>query len=203
MSDEIAAEEAQREDAPREEAPREERRDTRDEEGQDPDKESALRQLYEGGALRHSLDPAVSDFTGIDPEKLDEMLRGWQAQGVIHNWIPNDTSEDDGVQNRWQLGINGLAMCKDYGIGAPTITGLNPATGPANADASVEIEGKGFEEGATVEIGNAYGLEPTAVSPTSISVTFEAINIEQPGTLPVKVRNNDGQTSNSLDFVVT
>lgn len=85
----------------------------------------------------------------------------------------------------------------------PTITALTPSTAPANADVEVEITGSDFSGGVTVEIGTAYGLVPTTIMPTTISVVFEAINIEQPGTLPVKVKNGDDQYSNAVDFVVT
>jgi hypothetical protein len=85
----------------------------------------------------------------------------------------------------------------------PTVTALNPATGPANADITVAITGTGFGAGATVNIGTAHSLVPTNITPTDLTVLVAAVNIAQPGILPVSVKNADGQTSNVLDFTVT
>jgi hypothetical protein len=85
----------------------------------------------------------------------------------------------------------------------PTVTALNPATGPANTDITVSITGTGFNTGATVNIGTAHSLVPTNITPTDLTVLVAAVNIAQPGTLPMSVRNADGQTSNVLDFTVT
>jgi hypothetical protein len=86
---------------------------------------------------------------------------------------------------------------------APTVTALNPATGPANTDITVSITGTGFNTGATVNIGTAHSLVPTNITPTDLTVLVAAVNIAQPGILPVSVKNADGQTSNALDFTVT
>jgi hypothetical protein len=89
------------------------------------------------------------------------------------------------------------------GLPAPTLTALNPSTGPANADVTVDITGTGFDAGATVNIGTAYGLVPTSATATNLSVLIKAVNIAFPGTLPVSVKNGDGQYSAPLDFTVT
>jgi IPT/TIG domain len=87
---------------------------------------------------------------------------------------------------------------------APTITALNPNTGPANADITVAITGTGFDSAPTVTIGAAYGLVPSIVTPTDLSVLVSgAANIQFPGVLSMSVQNSDGQTSNALDFTVT
>jgi hypothetical protein len=89
------------------------------------------------------------------------------------------------------------------GLPAPTLTALNPSTAPANADVTVDITGTGFDAGATVNIGTAYGLVPTSATATNLSVLIKAVNIAFPGTLPVSVKNGDGQYSAPLDFTVT
>jgi hypothetical protein len=86
---------------------------------------------------------------------------------------------------------------------APSITTLSPSTAPANADVTVDITGTGFDGGATVNIGTAYGLVPTSATATNLSVLIKAVNIAFPGTLPVSVKNGDSQYSAPLDFTVT
>jgi len=83
------------------------------------------------------------------------------------------------------------------------LTALAPNTGPANTDITVQITGTGFDPLASVNIGIAYGLIPSSVSPTELSVVVGAVNVAQAGTLGVSVKNPDGQVSNVLDFTVT
>jgi IPT/TIG domain len=86
----------------------------------------------------------------------------------------------------------------------PAITALNPVTGAAGADITVNITGTGFDAGATVNVGVAHSLVPTSSAPTALSVLFSgASHIQYPGVLPVSVTNADGQVSNALDFTVT
>jgi hypothetical protein len=86
---------------------------------------------------------------------------------------------------------------------APTISSLTPDTGPAGSDATVTIAGTGFDSGATVNVGSAYGLVPTSQSETELTVLIEAVNIAEAGTLAVSVQNSDGLSSNALSFTVT
>jgi hypothetical protein len=89
-------------------------------------------------------------------------------------------------------------------VAAPAITALNPATGPAGTDITVDITGTGFGLYASVNIGEAHSLPPISVSATDLKVLFSGTaHIAYPGTLPVSVTNSDGQTSNALDFTVT
>jgi hypothetical protein len=85
----------------------------------------------------------------------------------------------------------------------PTISALNPATGPAATDITVDITGTGFAAGATVNIGVAHSLVPANITPTGLSVLFSGTaHIAYPGVLPVSVENSGGQVSNALDFTV-
>jgi hypothetical protein len=88
-------------------------------------------------------------------------------------------------------------------VPAPTVTALTPNTALAGADVTVDITGTGFDSGATVNIGAAYGLIPTSATATDLSVPIAAVNIRFPGVLPVSVKNGDGQFSAPLDFTVT
>jgi hypothetical protein len=85
----------------------------------------------------------------------------------------------------------------------PEITALNPSIAPANADVTVNISGTGFSDGATVNIGIAHSLVPASITETDLNVVVEAVNIAEPGVLPMSVENSDGQASNPLDFTVT
>ena len=86
----------------------------------------------------------------------------------------------------------------------PTVTALNPATGPAATDITVDITGTGFAAAATVNIGVAHSLPAISITPTNLSVLFSGeFHIQYPGVLPVSVKNPDGQVSNTLDFTVT
>jgi hypothetical protein len=86
---------------------------------------------------------------------------------------------------------------------APTVIALNPNTGLANADVTVNITGTGFDAGAKAVIGT------TALSPigsptqTAFSVVIPAAAIAAAGTVQVSVKNGDGQLSNALNFTVT
>ena len=88
-------------------------------------------------------------------------------------------------------------------VAAPTIESLTPASAPAGTDLPLDILGTGFDTGVTVEIGSAYGLVPTSVSSTALSVLGRASNIALPGTLALKVANGDRQVSNSLNLTLT
>ena len=83
------------------------------------------------------------------------------------------------------------------------ITSLTPNSVVQNANTSITIAGAGFATGATVNLGSAFGLVPTSITPTSLVVPVEAINIAQAGTLAMSVKNPNGEVSNSLDLTVT
>jgi hypothetical protein len=114
-----------------------------------------------------------------------------------------------GCPVRWQGDTGFQNWCKTLAAGGPTpaaapvITALSPSTGPANTDVTVNITGSGFDSGATVNIGSAFGLVPTSNTPTELSVLVQAVNITQAGTLAMSVKNGDGQVSNTLDFTVS
>jgi hypothetical protein len=123
---------------------------------------------------------------------------------LVHATIPScpGSVSGDFAFFSWLYAFYGQAQ-KTTPKPAPTITALNPATAPANADVMVEITGTGFDSGVTVNIGSAHSITPTSVSPTDLVVLFGAVNIELAGTLQVTVTNLDSQISNEIDFVVT
>jgi hypothetical protein len=125
-----------------------------------------------------------------------------QVYNLLRSSYPDDFKDNDHdvyvVANHY-AGVPGPPPAE-----APTITGLNPATGPAGADITIGITGTGFDAGATVNIGTAHSLAPLSNNTDHLSVLFSgAAHIAYPGVLPVSVTNGDGQTSNALDFTVT
>jgi IPT/TIG domain len=125
-----------------------------------------------------------------------------QVYNLLRSSYPDDFTDNDHdiyvVANHY-AGVPGPPPAL-----APTITALNPATGPAGVDITVNIAGTGFDSGPTVNIGLAHSLVPTSITPTDLSVLFSGTaHIAYSGVLPVSVRNADGQTSNALDFTVT
>jgi IPT/TIG domain len=118
-----------------------------------------------------------------------------------------------GCPFRWQGDHGALQWLQSlYDLGAaggfpalptPTISALSPDTGPANTDVTISITGTDFDPLATVNIGVAFGLLPTSVTPTELFVLVQAVNIAEAGTLAVSVKNPDGQVSNTLDFTVS
>src|SRR5262252_10533602 len=95
------------------------------------DETAALNQLTScSEPLRHSVSPAVSDFTGItDNTALLASLTRWHAQGQVNGLIRNDAG--GGVPTAWRLTHMGEAVyVKNQGVtkNAPTITSLIPSS---------------------------------------------------------------------------
>ncbi len=76
---------------------------------------------------------------------------------------------------------------------APTITGLDKATGPADGGTVVTITGTNFARGAKVKFGSFPATHIAYVSPTIIKVT--APPVQTGGAVDVVVKNPDGQTA--------
>jgi hypothetical protein len=80
---------------------------------------------------------------------------------------------------------------------APTITSVNPPTGPAAGGTSVTITGTGFVSGSKVFFGTAQAAV-TATTATQLTVTTPVM---ASGSLGVTVVNPDTKTSNAATFV--
>jgi LPXTG-motif cell wall-anchored protein len=74
---------------------------------------------------------------------------------------------------------------------APTVTAVNPTSGPTTGGTSVTITGTGFRAGATATIG---GENCTNVLVSATSLTCETSSA-QPGQASVEVTNSDGQSN--------
>jgi hypothetical protein len=143
--------------------------------------------------------PTAAQTTAMTAVKASMPGVHWsQAYNQLRSGYPDDFQDND----------HDIYVVANYyasiAVPAPTITALNPATGPAGADITVDITGTGFGLFARVNIGEAHSLAPLSVSPTDLSVLFSGTaHIAYPGTLPVSVQNSDGQVSNEVDFTAT
>jgi len=107
------------------------------------------------------------------------------------------------ADNAWRSALYKFKSVTTTPAAAPTLTGLNPASTPANVDVTVAITGTGFDSGAKVMVG------PTEISPTgtptatALSVLIPAANISIPGAVQISVKNGDGQLSNTMSLTLT
>jgi hypothetical protein len=116
---------------------------------------------------------------------------------------PSSWQGDHGFQ-QWMQGLYDLGAAGGFpALPTPVLSAIAPDTGPANTDIALTLSGTDFDPLATVNIGIAFGLVPSSVTPTEISVLVQAGNIAEPGTLGVSVTNPDGQVSAVVDFTVS
>jgi len=84
----------------------------------------------------------------------------------------------------------------------PTVTTLTPNSATAGGGAfTLTVDGANFVSGATV-LWNGATRTTTFVSATRVTAAITAADIAAAGSVPVSVRNPDGQTSGTLTFTV-
>jgi len=74
---------------------------------------------------------------------------------------------------------------------APTVTGVNPTSGPTTGGTSINITGTGFASGATVTVGGTLASSVVVSNSTTITAVTPA---HTAGTVDVVVTNSDGQS---------
>ncbi|MBT0771396.1 IPT/TIG domain-containing protein [Kineosporia sp. J2-2] len=84
-------------------------------------------------------------------------------------------------------------------VGAPTVTGLTPSTGPPAGGTTVTIAGTNFVAGSTVRFGSASATNVTVNSPTSITADAPAGT----GSQFVTVTNSGGTSAQVQGAVYT
>jgi hypothetical protein len=85
---------------------------------------------------------------------------------------------------------------------APTVTALAPPSATAGGPAfTLTVDGTGFLSGATV-LWTGAPRPTTFVGSTRVSASISASDIAAAGSVPVTVRNPDGQTSNAATFTI-
>ena len=81
----------------------------------------------------------------------------------------------------------------------PTVTGIEPTSGPLTGGNQVTITGTGFLHGATVTIGGKPATDVQVISPTTIKVTVPSatanISVVASGAVDVVVTNPDTQAA--------
>lgn len=78
-------------------------------------------------------------------------------------------------------------------IVAPTVTGINPTSGPVGGGSRVTITGTGFQSGLTVRFGGPTGPTATIISVSSMQIVLTT-PAQTAGTVDVVVTNPDGGT---------
>jgi hypothetical protein len=88
------------------------------------------------------------------------------------------------------------------GTTAPTLTTLTPNAATAGGPAfTLTADGANFVNGATV-LWNGAARTTTFVSATRVTASIPASDIAAAGSVPVTVRNADGQTSGAQTFTI-
>lgn len=79
---------------------------------------------------------------------------------------------------------------------APTVTGVNPTSGPTAGGTSITITGTGFAAGATVTVGGTAATNVVVSNSTTITAVTPA---HAAGTVDVVVTNSNGQSGSMLN----
>ena len=97
---------------------------------------------------------------------------------------------------------NALSFTITDPLPLPTITSISPATATVgSANLAMTVTGTNFVQGSTVVFGGSNSAT-TFVSATQLRATVTAGQLSQAGTFTVVVTNPDGNSSNSVDFIV-
>jgi len=169
------------------------------------DQALVMQDLLTGKALRHSIDPPVSDFTaaaGVPADEVLSILNNWHNQGLVFNKIANDDFEQDGVPTMWRLNYNGYHTVKDLAT-PPTLTAINPNTGAKNTTVTITATGTGFDDTCNISMPDANVLSNAYVSDTELTAEVE-LPLPPPGPINVTVVNRTwGTETDPLPFTVT
>lgn len=111
-----------------------------------------------------------------------------RSAGLVTVTVENPDGQDASLVNGYKfLGVGGPP--------APSISGIDPASGPSNGGTTVTIAGSNFQAGATVKFG---GTAATVVSVTSSSISATT-PAHAPGDVDVVVTNPDLQSATLVD----
>lgn len=134
-----------------------------------------------------------------------------QSHGYISSRANLAALSGQSVRFRWRMGLDGSGQERGWYVddvhlytcsnpGAPVISTITPALGPAAGGSSVTITGTGFLAGAQVTLGGSAAVV-TAPSATTIVATTPA---HPAGTVDVVVTNPGGASatlSNGFTFI--
>jgi hypothetical protein len=91
------------------------------------------------------------------------------------------------------VGSKSIDLYDTTGWSAPSVTSIDPTSGPLTGGTPMTIGGAGFRVGAAVTVGGAAATEVTVVSETEITARTPAATTEGPAD--VVVLNIDGQSA--------
>lgn len=106
--------------------------------------------------------------------------------------VPNGCQPSQAVQDCIRAFVESNASCLNLEAAAPTVTGINPASGSTAGDTLVTVSGAGFQNMASVTIG---GVPATGVVINSASSITATTGAHTPGTVNVVVQNPDSQSA--------
>jgi Domain of unknown function (DUF1929)/IPT/TIG domain/Glyoxal oxidase N-terminus len=102
------------------------------------------------------------------------------AAGAVSVVVTNSDAQSSTLSNAYTY------------IAAPTVTAINPSTGPIGGGTGLTITGTNFVSGATVSFGGTAATAVTVAGSTSITAAAPAHGA---GTVDVVVANPDGQNA--------
>ena len=102
------------------------------------------------------------------------------AAGAVSVVVSNSDNQNSTLSNAYTY------------VAAPTVTGINPPTGPIGGGNVATIVGTNFVSGATVSFGGTAATGVTVAGTTSVTATVPA---HAAGTVDVVVANPDGQSA--------
>ena len=102
------------------------------------------------------------------------------AAGAVSVVVSNSDNQNSTLSNAYTY------------VAAPTVTGINPPTGPIGGGNVATIVGTNFVSGATVSFGGTTATGVTVAGTTSVTATVPA---HAAGTVDVVVANPDGQSA--------
>jgi len=133
------------------------------------------------------------------------IIDGWKDQGATtYTATRTVTSGNHEIKvEYYERGGNAVVQVAWGGsTTAPTLTTLTPNTATAGEPAfALTADGTNFVTGATV-LWNGAPRTTTFVSATRVTASIPASDIAAAGSVPVNVRNPDGQTSGAQTFTI-
>jgi hypothetical protein len=143
--------------------------------------------------LPHGLELAVGDITQIV---------GDIPAGEVRNlaWSVRGTGVSEDATLKYFLAAaasNAVALPAEGQIGMPgllSVAAVTPNKGGNTGRVTVDIQGSGFKEGATVHLGSVVGQNTSVISSEWLTTTFDLRN-QSPGTAQIEVANLDGATT--------
>jgi hypothetical protein len=127
---------------------------------------------------------AASGIAVVNPNTITAFTPARPTPGPVNVVVTNPNNESGTLANGFTyVGATGPA---------PTVSGVDPASGPTTGGTAVTITGTNFVSGATVSIGGVPASAVQVLSDTSITAVTGP---HAAGTVTAVVQNPDGQSA--------